>query len=316
MPNLPTVRQLRYLVELHNTLHFRKAADACFVTQSAFSAAIKELESNLDVSLVERSNRAVVFTDVGLRVVEQSRTVLGNLREILELAQVAQTPFSGELRIGIIPTIAPFVLPHVLTSLQQQFADIEFSITEDKTRAIHQLLLNGELDLLLLALPYELANTEVTVLFDDPFLLAYKNGSRHLAANRDKHTDVQPPQVDQLPENSILLLDDGHCMREQALQSCAVKNRRKLQRHAAHSLHGLVKMIDADAGVTFLPQLALNANILHGTDVCPTQLPQAHRKIGVAWRKSSACETRICAHCRRPATMPRGMREISNCVMK
>lgn len=290
MPNLPTVRQLRYLVELHNTLHFRKAADACFVTQSAFSAAIKELESNLDVSLVERSNRAVVFTDVGLSVVEQSRTVLGNLHEILELAQVAQTPFSGELRMGIIPTIAPFVLPHILTALQQQFKDIEFSITEDKTRAIHQSLLNGALDLLLLALPYELANTEVTVLCDDPFLLAYKNGSRHLNSDDSDQTSRQTSQVDQLAENSILLLDDGHCMREQALQSCAVKNRRKVQRHSAHSLHGLVKMIDADAGVTFLPQLALDADILHGTDVCTTPLPQAHRKIGVAWRKSSARE--------------------------
>ena len=280
MANLPTVKQLRYLLELHKALHFRKAADACFVTQSAFSSAIKELESNLDAQLVDRSNRSVVFTAIGNKVVDRARLILDDLNGIAEISNVANKPLGGELNLGIIPSIAPFVITRIIPDIQESYPDLDIGVTENQTAIIHQQLLEGELDLLLLALPYDLLNTETLELCDDPFSLAFRSGTKLI--------DNKRANFDELQSNSILLLDDGHCMREHALSACSKKNRERISRFSCNSLFSLVQIVGSDLGVTYLPQLAIDGGILEGTNVEAHALKsKASRKIGLAWRNSS-----------------------------
>lgn len=280
MANLPTVKQLRYLVELQEVLHFRKAADACFVTQSAFSSAIKELESNLNAPLVDRSNRSVVFTEIGNRVADRARSILADLHGITEVASDASQPFGGTLNLGVIPTIAPFVIARIVAAIAEAYPDLDLGITENKTVVIHRQLLDGELDLLLVALPYDLVNAESIAIFEDPFRLSY--------FGETKLIDRRNGNPDEIADEAVLLLDDGHCMREHVLQACGRKSRARTGRFSADNLFSLVRMVDADIGVTLLPQLAIDAGILHGTQVDTTELDRdVHRKIGLAWRKAS-----------------------------
>lgn len=280
MSSLPTVKQLRYLVALEKTLHFGKAAEECFVTQSAFSIAIKELESTLNVSLVDRTNRSVVFTTIGKQVAEQARLVLFDLEGITDIAKISQEPLSGALKMGVIPTIAPFLLPKILPKIRRRFPKLELYLKEEQTKKIHHLLLDGKLDILLLALPFELTNTEQVVIHKDPFKLAYKKGTSLI--------DPENFSPNKLNEESILLLEDGHCLRDHALSVCSIGNKSNIAKFTASSLYTLIQMVDNDLGITFVPQMAIDGGLLKNTRVQTRDLKEkSYRNIGLAWRKSS-----------------------------
>jgi len=280
MINLPTVKQLRYLVALEKHLHFGRAAETCFVTQSAFSVAIKDLETLLNVSLVDRTNRSVVFTSTGKLVAQQARLAIFDMEGIVDIAKSVQEPLSGVLKMGVIPTIAPFLLPKILPKIRKSFPKLELYLIEEQTKNIHQLMLEGELDVLLLALPFELINTETISIFNDPFKLAYKKGT----------TLINPDNFSPNKHNndSIMLLADGHCLRDHALSACSLGRKTNISKFSASGLYSLIQMVDSDLGVTFIPQMAIDSGLLKNTKVQTKDLKdKSYREIGLAWRKSS-----------------------------
>lgn len=277
---IPSTRQLQYFVTLVEVGHFGRAAAASFVSQSAFSNAIKELESTLGTRLVDRTNRQVTVTSIGQQIATQSRLVLQDIAALMELAVGERQPLSGELRMGVIPTIAPFLLPRILPRLRRRYPDLRLFLTEDQTQRIYERLMDGELDVLLLALPWELRGVDVVTLFQDPFRLACRNGTQRV--------DPDNYRFNRLDADSILLLDDGHCLREHALAACRIRNTQKVQRFAASSLLTLIEMVDADLGITFLPEMARGSSLLSNTRVKLYELAElSYRQIGLAWRKGS-----------------------------
>ena len=280
MLRYPTVRQLRYFVALVETGHFGRAAKSCFVSQSAFSSAIQDLETLLGTQLVDRTNRQVTVTATGHEVATQARLCLRDIEELVQLAGQRQRPLCGDLRLGVIPTIAPFLLPRALPALRKTYPDLKLYLTEDRTERIHEKLLSGELDVLLLALPFELRSTEEMPLFRDRFLLACRENTER----------VQPRQYrfNRLDAGSILLLEDGHCLREHALAACRIRDTEKVSRFAASSVLTLVEMVDADLGITFLPEMAEKSALLRSTRVRLYPMrDDSYRTIGLAWRKGS-----------------------------
>lgn len=282
--NLPTVKQLRYFISLDSHEHFGNAAAACFVSQSAFSTAIRELESTLDVQLVDRTNKNVTITHIGRQIAIEARRCIRDIENLVELARSNQEPLTGELRIGVIPTIAPFLLPKVLPAMRQAFPKLKLLLTEDITQRLHEKLLAGELDLILLALPYALSNVEVLPLMKDPFYLACRADSKHVEPHTYRFEDLAP--------ESILLLEDGHCLRDHTLSACQVQDLDKVNRFTASSVLTLVQMVDADLGVTFLPKMVQDSTTLAGTEVklFPLTHEVSYREIGLAWRRGSARE--------------------------
>ena len=280
MTNLPTIKQLRYLIALEKHLHFGKAAEACFVTQSAFSVAIKELENILNTSLVDRTNRSVVFTSTGTLVAQQARLAIFDIEGIIDIAASNQDPLSGQLKMGVIPTIAPFLLPRILPVIRKKYPNLELYLKEEQTTRIHQLLLDGELDILLLALPIDLISTESISIFNDPFKLAYRKGTKLI--------DPDNFSPNKLNKESILLLEDGHCLRDHAMSACNLSKKEKISKFSASSLYSLVQMVDNDLGITFVPQMAVDSGLLKQTKVLTSELKdKSFREIGLSWRKSS-----------------------------
>jgi LysR family hydrogen peroxide-inducible transcriptional activator len=278
--NLPTVKQLRYFVTLVEEGHFGRAAAASFVSQSAFSSAIKELESVLRTRLVDRTNRQVTITATGQEIAVQARLCLRDLEALVEIAQGQREPLGGELRLGVIPTIAPFLLPAALPKLRRKFPKLRLFLIEDQTERLHEKLLQGEIDVMLLALPYELRNTEKLPLFRDRFFLAC----------RDDTKLVEPDnyRFNRLDSDTVLLLEDGHCLRDHALDACRIRSTEKISRFAAGSLLTLVEMVDADMGITYLPEMAGGSALLRNTRVRMYPLgDRSYRTIGLAWRKGS-----------------------------
>ncbi|MEO8224420.1 MAG: LysR substrate-binding domain-containing protein [Gammaproteobacteria bacterium] len=277
---LPSTRQLRYFAALAEHQHFGKAAAACFVSQSAFSIAIRELESLLGVRLVDRTNRRVTITALGQEVATQCRLCLRDIAALVALAQTEGSPLAGPLRLGVIPTIAPFLLPRVLPRLRKALPKLKLFLHEGTTREIHAKLLKGELDVLLLALPYDLDNAEVQPLFRDAFRLACLRGT--------KLVDPVHYTYNRLDRDAVLLLDEGHCLREHAISACRLKTSEKVSSFAASSLLTLIEMVDADLGITFLPEMAEGSALLKGTRVVTYPLPErSYREIGLAWRQGS-----------------------------
>lgn len=280
MLNIPTLRQWRYLVTLAENRHFGRAAEACFVTQSTLSAGIQELETQLGAPLVDRTKRKVVLTPLGEDLAGRARELLANAEDMVLLARAASAPLSGPLRLGVIPTISPFLLPRVLPNLRKRFPDLRLFLREDLTARLVDQLQAGKLDLLLLALPYEGAGLDTMTLFDDNFLVASR--SDHALAKRSG------VKLNDLAEAPLLLLEDGHCLRDHALAACRLPPSPRRDGFAATSLHTLVQMVDSGLGVTLLPQLALDAGILRGTDVVARPLAEdAARHIGLAWRRGT-----------------------------
>ena len=281
--NLPTVKQLRYFVALEHLEHFGKAAEACFVSQSAFSTAIRELETVLQVQLVDRTNKNVTVTHVGRQIAAEARRCLRDLENLVEIARSNQSPLTGDLRVGIIPTVAPFLLPKIVPELRQQFPRLRIYLTEDITQRIYDKLMNGELDLIILALPYALRSVEVLPLFKDEFYLACREDTQHTRPKRYIFDELNP--------ESILLLEDGHCLRDHALSACHLQDVNKISRFTASSILTLVQMVDSDLGISYLPQMVKNSTLLAGTQVKLWELPEkSYREIGFAWRRGSARE--------------------------
>ncbi|MGV6858232.1 MAG: hydrogen peroxide-inducible genes activator [bacterium] len=278
--HLPTIKQLRYFVALEESGHFGKAAEASFVSQSAFSVAIKELESLLGVQLVDRTNRSVTITPMGREVAVQARLVLRDLENLVELAEAGDEPLAGKLRLGIIPTIAPFMLPRIIPELREAYPQLQLYLREDITQRLHEQLLAGELDLLLIAMPYDLRNIESIPLFHDPFLLACREGTTLV--------DPEHYSFNRLNAESILLLEDGHCLRDHALSACRIRSLEKVSRFAASSLLTLIEMVDEDLGITFLPAMATGSPLLKSTKILLHPLGEkSYREIALVWRKGS-----------------------------
>jgi LysR family hydrogen peroxide-inducible transcriptional activator len=276
----PTIKQLRYFVALCEEGHFGRAAARSFVSQSAFSTAIQDLETLLDTQLVDRTKRQVTITATGQEIAVQARLVLQDIESLIELAGRRGEPLTGPLRLGVIPTIAPFLLPTLLPKLRRHYRDLKLYLIEDQTERLHERLLSGDVDLVLLALPYDLRSTETMHLFRDSFCLAVRQGSSTV--------DPADYRFNRLPAESILLLEDGHCLREHAIAACKIRNTEKVARFSASSLLTLVEMVDADLGITFLPEMARGSALLKNTRVRLHPMDEkSYREIGLVWRKGS-----------------------------
>ncbi len=279
-PKLPSTKQLRYFVALAETGHFGRAAEASFVSQSPFSNAIREFESLLDAQLVDRTNRNVTITALGQQIAVQARLCLQDIQALVEMAGGQQQPLTGELRLGVIPTIAPFMLPKALPKLRKAYPDLKLYLIEDQTQRVVERMMDGELDVLLLALPWSMRGVDELPLFKDRFCLAYREGTERVDPDRYRFS--------RLDADSILLLEDGHCLRDHALAACKIRNSQKIRSFAASSLLTLVEMVDADLGVTFLPEMATGSALLKNTRVRLKPLEaSSYRTIGLAWRKGS-----------------------------
>lgn len=281
-PALPTLRQLRHLVALAEHRHFGRAAQATFVTQSAFSSSIKELETILGAPLVDRTHRSVVLTPLGGEVVERARRLLADAESIAQLGQAAREPLGGVLRLGVIPTVSPFLLPRILPALRRAHPRLKLYLTEDLTDRLVAGLHAGRLDVLIVALPCDCGDAETLTLWRDRFSLAVRADEPLARAKRLK--------PEQLAPDRLLLLQDGHCLREQALSACRLSDPQVAEAYRGTSLPTLVQMVDNGLGITLVPQLALDAGILRGTKVVARPLAGDHawRDIGLAWRKGTA----------------------------
>jgi LysR family transcriptional regulator, hydrogen peroxide-inducible genes activator len=269
----PSLRQLSYLVELDAQRHFGKAAAALGVGQSTLSAGIAELERLVGVTLVERTKRSVRFTDLGEAFVARARPVVEASVALTEFASAAAAPLTGQLRLGIIPTIAPFVLPRVLGWLRMHHAALSLVVREATSAAALAALHRGALDSVLLALPFDCGRVDMAEVMRDPLLLGVPLG-------QDLGTAPDPA--------TLLLLEDGHCLNEHGLTACGIPRGRE-PAMVATSLHTLVEMVDAGLGRTFLPKLAVDAGILTGRNVVAAALGAgAERRIALVWRRESA----------------------------
>lgn len=275
----PTLKQLRYLVALHKTDHFGRAAEACHVTQSTLSAGIQELENLLGAQLVERTKRSVMFTALGNEVVRRAQGILNDVDDLTDLAEAAKDPMRGTVRMGVIPTIAPFLLPKIMPAIGEKLPHLQLHLREEKSADLCDLVRMGELDVVLYALPYECGNVEEMPLFPDPFVAAYPKG--------EAPADVI--RTEDLDESKLILLDEGHCLRDHALEACQLLGRQARQELASTSLSTILPMVAAGHGITLLPGMAVDAGIANNAavdivtfaDTVPT------RMIGLIWRKTN-----------------------------
>jgi len=283
--HLPTLRQLTFLLALAEQGSFSRAAEAAHVTQPTLSAGIKELEAILGATLVERGARGASLTPAGEAAVSRARIVLTEAEDLVHMARAAGEPLSGPFRLGVIPTIAPFLLPKALPSLRSQYPKLELFLREDLTHRLVEALKDRRLDAALIALPYDAPGIETTGLVEDEFLFA--SAPDHPLAQTEH---LSPDMLSQEP---LLLLEDGHCLRDHALSVCSASRpdaEDARSDFAATSLHTLVQMVKSGLGATLLPRLAIDAGLADRLDLSIRSFdpPVAGREIGVAWRKGSA----------------------------
>jgi len=285
MTPLPTPQQLRYLLALAEHQHFGRAAEACAVSQSTLSAGLLTLERQLDASLLDREHgKHVVFTPLGREMVQRAREAMAALGAVVEAADAARAPMSGPLRLGVIPTVGPFLLPRLMPALRQAFPRLRLFLREDTTGRLLDGLDSGRLDVALLALPCAQGQAETIGVVRDPFLAALPTG--HPLAERDE------VPVAALAGERLLLLEDGHCLRDQALAACGMIRRDgddPLGGFAATSLHTLVHMVAGGLGVTLLPRIAVEAGVTAGADIVirPLAGAGAWRTLGLGWRRNT-----------------------------
>jgi LysR family hydrogen peroxide-inducible transcriptional activator len=277
----PTVRQLEYLIAVAQHRSFRKAAAATFVSQPGLSAQVARAEELIGVKVFERDRRHVLVTPAGEAVVRAARQILADLDELMRHAQAESDPLAGDLKLGVIPTVAPYVLPRILPAIRKQFPQLRLWLREDQTARLVRQLHGAELDLLLLALDVDLGDVDTEKLFDDPFLLVAPTGHRLATAKRIKAADLE--------DEPVLLLEEGHCMRAQALDVCRRGGATEHGDVRATSLGTLVQMVAGGLGVTLLPGIAVAAETRaeRRLAVVPFAPPVPTRPIGLAWRKAS-----------------------------
>lgn len=276
------LRDLQYLTALADHRHFGRAAEASFVSQPTLSTQIRKLEQELGVTLVERTPRKVLLTEAGKAIVERARDVLNEVEQIRRIARRDQDPEAGTLRLGIFPTLGPYLLPHVLGTLRERFPRLELLLVEEKTAELVQRLREGKLDAAILALPVHDDNLHAEFLFEEPFLLAAPDA--HPLAGRSAL------KLGDLEDQHLLLLEDGHCLRDQALEVCRMSGAGEKRGFRATSLETLRQMVAANVGVTLLPVLAVQPPIAHTGNVhlTPFRGHPPSRRIAMFWRKSSA----------------------------
>jgi len=280
MVQTPTLRQLEYLVAIADLGSFHRAARACGVSQPGLSAQIRQLETLLDLRLLERDRRRVLLTPAGVEMVRRARAVLAETRGLVETASALQRPLCGTLRLGVIPTVAPYLLPRVLPCVRRRHPELRLRLREAQTGDLVAALERGELDVLLLALEAPLGDVATRELFRDPFHVALPADHRLAKRVRLREAD--------LAGEPVLLLADGHCLRAQALAVCREGGAEEQSDFRATSLGTLIEMVCGGAGVTLLPELALASEARRrGLAVRPFAKPAPYRTIGLAWRPSS-----------------------------
>lgn len=281
---MPTLKQLQYLVALKQYGHFGKAAENCFVTQSTLSAGIRELESLVGVTLVERTRRVVRFTALGDRIVEKAHRVLREAEELAAIAEASGKPLTGELRMSVIPTIAPFLLPRLLPRLRAERPELKLYLREETSQAAVESLRHGHVDCVLLALPFPTGETDSELLFKDRLYVAFPRDDP-----RDPPEWVAPDMID---ETKLLLLEDGHCLKDHALAACNRPEIRASAMMMGTSLHTLVQMVDNGLGMTIMPEMAIAGGILNHTSITarPLRSDRSYRDIALMWRKNSPRE--------------------------
>lgn len=281
MHPLPTLRQLAYLVEVSERLNFRVAAEAQFVTQSTLSAGIKELETLLGVQLVERDRRHVRLTTVGEEVAARAREVLAAATDLAEAARSTARPLSGPLRLGAIPTIAPYLLPGVLPALRRAYRELKLYLREDLTERLLERLRAGSLDVALIALPFETGDLYVRELFRDEFSFVAREG--------DPAVRAKAVALRRIDTGDMLLLEEGHCLRDHAIAACGPRQGAWQPRVEATSLTTLIQMVEGGLGVTLLPRITLDAGLLKGTGLVarPFSSPAPSRTLALVARRTS-----------------------------
>ncbi len=277
---IPTIRQLRYLVAVAEHRHFSKAAEACFVTQSTLSTAIRELEQQLGVMIFERNRKSVLITPVGEKLLARAQTILGEVEDFVSLARAEKGSLTGEIRLGVIPTIGPFLLPKMLGELRQTYGKLRFYLKEEISSRLAVMLTRGQLDVLILAFPYPLRDVETMTLFEDEFLLCMPSG--HALEK------LQSVRQKQLRGEALLLLEEGHCLRDHALEACELQSAETNLVYQGTSLHTLVQMVAGGLGLTLLPAMAVAGDVLGDTNLPLRRFSseKVARRIGMAWRKS------------------------------
>lgn len=276
------LRDLEYLVALADEQHFGRAAARCGVSQPTLSTQLKKLEADLGVQLVERNSRGVMFTPAGREILARARTILTQAGEIRDIAVRHADPRTGVLRLGFFPTLGPYVLPHVLPRLRERLPGVETLLVEEKTDELLAQLRAGRLDAAALALPIEDPTLHVEPLFDEDFVLAVPTGHRL--------DQPGPIPASALAHERLLLLTEGHCLRDQALAVCDETNAEERDGFQATSLETLRHMVAAGVGITLLPQLSVHSPVPVSPDLALVrfQAPAPFRRIGLVWRRSSA----------------------------
>ncbi len=282
----PNLKHLHYLVTLHREQHFNRAAQHCHVSQSTLSTAIQNLEEQLNGQLLERDHKTFIFTAFGLEVVERSKQLLAQTNELMDFAQNAGDWQAGSVKVGVIPTIAPFLFEPLIHEVAEQLPRLNLQLQEDTTDNLLKQLNAGTLDLLLLALPMATPGCKQLVVGHDPF---------HLVANQRVLDSVMSsgfekgiPDISTLPQGSVFLLQSEHCMTDHAVSACGLRHQEQVSSLAASSLHTLVKLAASKMGLTFLPELALNDNILQDSDLVALPAEEnAYREIGLVWRNGT-----------------------------
>ena len=293
-----SLKQLRYFSAVARHAHFGKAAEFCNVTQPALSMQIRELEKELNLELFERRQQGARLTEAGREILERAQSVLNAVRDLSDFAHHHNQLLTGTLRLGVIPSIAPYILPPLLPKLRDRYADLDLRIRETLTETLVDELADGQLDVLLLALPIEHPEVETLALFEDRFLLASPPGWQPDAPTattsgrgKRKRTDLRAsPEL--LEDGRLLLLEEGHCLRDQALAFCQLRQVDNLDTFGASSLSTIVQMVANGMGLTLLPEISVPVEARHGdVQVIPFEAPEPSRTVGLAWRKSSPRKT-------------------------
>ncbi len=281
MTTLTSLRQFHYLVALSETLSFTRAAEACFVTQSTLSAGLKELEDALGTRLAERDRQTVLMTPLGLEVARRAREILAATQDLVESATASRQPMTGLLRLGVIPTIAPFLLPPSLQLLRELYPELRLALREDLTANLLSRLESGQLDLALIALPVDTANLRVEPLFDDDLWIVGRRGDPQLKA---RAVHVTPALTDRL-----LLLEEGHCLRDHALYACGASTQRATAGVEATSLLTLVQMVESGLGIGLVPEMAVRSRLTESPNLIarPMAKPSPTRTIALVARRST-----------------------------
>ena len=277
------LRDLRYLVALADHKHFGRAAEASFVSQPTLSTQIKKLEDELGVALVERSPRRVLLTDIGQQIADRARIVLREVEDMRSLARRTQDPESGTFKLGLFPTLGPYLLPHVVPKIRARFPRLELLLVEEKTPTLLSMLEEGRIDACILALPAGGEHLHEEFLFEEPFVLAVPKDHPFTKRAQLKISD--------LADETLLLLDDGHCLRDQALDVCHLAGANEKSGFRATSLETLRQMVAANVGITLLPTLAVKPPVPVSNDIALLRFKDAavpSRRIGLLWRKSSS----------------------------